>query len=50
MKITKIQKVIAVIIAIMNNIKSFGNNNSGKSYNQSCALLIQAFIKLQSFS
>ena len=50
MKIIKIQKVIAVIIAIMNNIKSFSNNNSDKSYDQSYALLIQAFIKLQSFS
>ena len=50
MKIIKIQKVIAVIIAIMNNIKSFNNNNSDKSYDQSYALLVQAFIKLQSFS
>ena len=50
MKIIKIQKVIAVIIAIMNNIKSFSNNNSDKSYDQSYFLLIQAFIKLQSFS
>ena len=50
MKIIKIQKVIAVIIAIMNNIKSFSNNNSDKSYDQSYALLIQTFIKLESFS
>ena len=44
MKVIMIQKVIRVILVIMITI-SFGNDNSDNTYDRSCVLLIQAFLK-----